>query len=172
MTTKTAAHDYKKYVVEANGNILIDPISKLCEEETSRGLPASGNIPVLPSPSAPLGPSFRVLLTAAVCLVPLISCDDTCFATRVQLSANVVSVIAKGEWKGAVIQGGRCEESRRLIRGCFTKDEQARAEGTILLTASARHDQPPAALMCCFFLLLLSFYQILRGDFFFRIAAT
>lgn len=39
-------------------------------------------------------------------------------------SANVVSVVKKGEWKGALIQGGRCEESRRLILGCFTPEER------------------------------------------------
>lgn len=36
----------------------------------------------------------------------------------------MVSVVKKGEWKGALIQGGRCEESRRLILGCFTPEER------------------------------------------------
>ena len=41
-----------------------------------------------------------------------------------QSSANVVTVINKGEWRGVLIQGGRCEESRWLIRKSFTKEEQ------------------------------------------------
>ena len=42
-----------------------------------------------------------------------------------QASANVVTVMNKGEWKGAVIRGGRCDESRWLIRKSFTEEDQA-----------------------------------------------
>ena len=40
----------------------------------------------------------------------------------------MVTVIHKGEWKGALIQGGRCEESRWLISNCFTEEERVRDE--------------------------------------------
>lgn len=65
------------------------------------------------------------------------------------VSANVVSVIAKGEWKGGIIQGGRCEESLRLIRGCFTEAEQAR----LLEVDYSEMIKPDAALTCCSVLL-------------------
>eukprot|EP00752_Nemacystus_decipiens_P005765 g5214.t1 len=66
-----------------------------------------------------------------------------------QTSANVVSVIHKGEWRGALIQGGRCDESRWLIRKCFTEKEQAR----VLEVDYSEMIKPDAALTCCSVLL-------------------
>ncbi|CAM9495751.1 unnamed protein product [Ectocarpus sp. 4 AP-2014] len=66
-----------------------------------------------------------------------------------QPSANVVSVIHKGQWRGALIQGGRCEESRWLIRKCFTEKEQAK----VLEIDYSEMIKPDAALTCCSVLL-------------------
>ncbi|CAM9854015.1 unnamed protein product [Ascophyllum nodosum] len=61
-----------------------------------------------------------------------------------QKSANVVTVIHKGEWKGALIQGGRCEESRWLISNCFTEEERKR----VLEVNVSEMIKPDAALTC------------------------
>ncbi|CAM9480004.1 unnamed protein product [Pylaiella littoralis] len=66
-----------------------------------------------------------------------------------QTSANVVSVVHKGKWRGALIQGGRCDESRWLIRKCFTEKEQAQ----VLEIDYSEMCKPDAALTCCSVLL-------------------
>ncbi|CAM9758787.1 unnamed protein product [Choristocarpus tenellus] len=51
----------------------------------------------------------------------------------------------EGRWRGTLIQGGRCKESRELIRGCFSEKEQSQ----VLEVDYSEMIKPDAGLTCC-----------------------
>ncbi|CAM9852987.1 unnamed protein product, partial [Laminaria digitata] len=72
-----------------------------------------------------------------------------------EVSANALTVINKGEWRGTLIHGGRCDESRWLIRKSFTKEEQASflLAARILEVDFSEVIKADAGLTCCSVLL-------------------